>query len=234
MRVINKETFQSHRDKSTDNIILLDKPEGWSSFDVVKKIRYLTGIKKVGHAGTLDPFATGLLILGTGKQTKSLTDISNAAKEYEAGIELGKSTDTYDITGQVRKTFPDEDLSGIDLEEVFESFSGEIEQIPPMFSAKKIDGKRLYKLARQGKEVERIPQKVVIYDIRQESRSGSLVQVRIKCSKGTYIRSLANDIGDKCGCGAFLRSLRRTAIDEYRIDNALSIQDFERYWKSLN
>ena len=99
MRVINKETLQFHQDKSTDNIILLDKPEGWSSFDVVKKIRNLTRIKKVGHAGTLDPFATGLLILGTGMQTKSLTDISNATKEYKAGIELGKSTDTYDITG---------------------------------------------------------------------------------------------------------------------------------------
>ena len=234
MRVISKETIQFHRDKSTDNIILLDKPEGWSSFDVVKKIRYLTRIKKVGHAGTLDPFATGLLILGTGKQTKSLTEISSATKEYLAGIELGKSTDTYDITGQVRETFPVENLSRIDLKEVLESFSGEIEQIPPMFSAKKIDGKRLYKIARQGKEIERKPQKVIIYDIRQEDRSGSLVNIYVKCSKGTYIRSLANDIGDKCGCGAFLRSLRRTAIDEYRIDEALSIRAFDQYWKNLN
>lgn len=234
MRVINKETFQTHLDKSADNIILIDKPEGWSSFDVVKKIRYLTGIKKVGHGGTLDPFATGLLILGTGQQTKSLSGITNATKEYLAGVELGKSTDTHDITGEVQGISSLNDLHEIDVTSILKSFEGEIEQIPPMFSAKKIGGKRLYKLAREGKEVERKPQKIVIYDIREEQRSGTLIEIYVKCSKGTYIRSLAHDIGHKCGCGAFLRTLRRTAIDAYRIEDALSIQAFEQYWKNLN
>jgi len=234
MRVINKDTISSYRDTTADNIILIDKPEGWSSFDVVKKIRYLTRIKKVGHAGTLDPFATGLLIIGTGKQTKSLTGISNATKEYRAGIELGKSTDTYDVTGEIVETFPEMDLSKFDFDAVLNSFRGEIQQIPPMFSAKKIDGKRLYKLARQGKEVERKPQKVFIYEIREENRGDSLVDVYVKCSKGTYIRSLAHDIGQKCNNGAFLRTLRRVAVDKYRIDEALSLQVFEKYWNDLN
>ncbi len=234
MRIISKDTIDSHRDKTADNIILIDKPEGWSSFDVVKKIRYLTGIKKVGHGGTLDPFATGLLIIGTGRQTKSLTGISNAAKEYMAGIEMGKSTDTYDGTGEIKESFPDTDLSKIDFEAVLSSFKGEIEQIPPMFSAKKINGKRLYKLARQGKEVERKPQKIIIYDIWEEGRDKSLIDVYVKCSKGTYVRSLAHDIGRQCDSGAFLRTLRRTAVDDFRIEDALSIQVFEQYWKNLN
>jgi tRNA pseudouridine55 synthase len=222
------------RQKTEDNIILIDKPEGWSSFDVVKKVRYLTLIKKVGHAGTLDPFASGLLILGTGRRTKNLTNISNAAKEYLAGIELGKTTNTFDITGDIINQFPENGLENVDLKSVLENFKGEIEQIPPMFSAKKIGGKRLYKLARQGKEIERKAQSVTIYDIREVERSGNFAAVYIKCSKGTYIRSLANDIGKQCGCGAFLKALRRTAVDDYRIEDAISISDFEHFWGNLH
>jgi len=234
MIIIDKGTVRTHQTKSADNLILIDKPADWSSFDVVKKIRALTGIRKVGHAGTLDPFATGLLILGTGKQTKGLTQLSQAKKEYKAVLELGKSTDTFDITGKITGETNQVDLSDGEFEIVLNDFRGDIEQIPPMFSAKKINGKRLYKLARRGEEVERKPQKITIYELKKIKRQGVLVEIRVKCSKGTYIRSLAHDIGQKCGCGAYLRALERTAIDCFYVSNALSIHAFENYWKTLN
>jgi tRNA pseudouridine55 synthase len=234
MIIIDKGAVQTHQTKSADNHILIDKPADWSSFDVVKKIRALTGIRKVGHAGTLDPFATGLLILGTGKQTKDLTQLSQAKKEYKAVLELGKSTDTFDITGKITGETNQVDLSDAEFETVLNDFRGDIEQIPPMFSAKKINGKRLYKLARQGEEVERKPQKITIYEIKKIKRRGVLIEIHVKCSKGTYIRSLAHDIGQKCGCGAFLRALERTAIDPFYVTNALSMHAFENYWKTLN
>ena len=234
MRIIDKETVRFLNEKSPDNLILIDKPIEWSSFDVVKKVRYLTKIKKVGHAGTLDPFATGLLILGTGRETRILSQISNATKEYIASIQLGKSTDTYDITGQVIEETDIIDIDETEIQSNLESFLGEYEQIPPMYSAKKVNGKRLYKLARAGKEIERKAQYVFIYEIKQLSRRDSELEFYIKCSKGTYIRSLAHDIGRKCGCGAFLNSLRRVAIDDYVIEKALTVQEFSQYWQSLN
>lgn len=232
--VIDKLSLQQPPARSADNLILIDKPAAWSSFDVVKKVRYLTGIKKVGHAGTLDPFATGLLILGTGKKTKQLADISHAAKEYKAVLELGKSTSTYDITGKVTEQRANFEVTDEQIEAVLSSFRGEIEQIPPMFSAKKVNGKRLYKLARQGKEVARKPQRVTIFDLIKLQRREERIELRVRCSKGTYIRSLAHDIGQKLGCGAYLKVLERTAIDNFFISDALSMDAFEKFWKRLN
>jgi tRNA pseudouridine55 synthase len=232
MRVIDKNSIEMFQDKSTDNLILIDKPEHWSSFDVVKKIRYVTRIKKVGHGGTLDPFATGLLILGTGKETKMLSKISNATKEYIASIQFGITTDTYDITGNILNQTP---VQGpIKFKAILESFKGESQQIPPMFSAKKIAGKRLYKMARKGVEVERKPQNINIYEIKLLKEGVSFIEIYVKCSKGTYLRSLAHDIGEKSGYGAHLKNLRRVAIDNFSIDKALSVEDFYNYWNTLN
>ena len=155
MRVIDKDTIRFLKDKSSDNLILIDKPVDWTSFDVVKKIRFLTRIKKVGHGGTLDPFATGLLVLGTGKETKALGRICNSTKEYIATIHFGKSTDSYDVTGNIINQVEDPGCINFDVESVFNSFLGENNQIPPMYSAKKVGGKRLYKMARKGIEIER-------------------------------------------------------------------------------
>ncbi len=234
MRVIDRDTIRVLHDKSPDNLILIDKPADWTSFDVVKKIRYLTRIKKVGHGGTLDPFATGLLILGTGKETKILAQISNATKEYIATIEFGKSTDTYDVTGNIINQVDDTGVLYLDFKPILESFLGENKQIPPMFSAKKVGGKRLYKMARKGIEIERKAQNIFIHEIKQLKRDGFCIDLYVKCSKGTYLRSLAQDIGEKSGYGAFLKNLRRVAIDDYNIEKALSVKDFNDYWNSLN
>ena len=234
MRIIDKKSVEHLDEKSADNLILIDKPADWSSFDVVKKVRFLTRIKKVGHSGTLDPFATGLLILGTGKETKTLTRIIGSTKEYLATLQLGESTDTYDITGtRLTQT----DISGIEsynFKSVLDTFIGENDQVPPMYSAKKVGGKRLYKIARQGIEIKRDPHKIQIYEIKELKREGSLLEIYIKCSKGTYIRSLANDIGKRSGYGAFLMNLRRISIDKFVVENALSVQEFSDYWHSLN
>jgi len=232
MRLIDKDSIKEYQDKSTDNLILIDKPEQWSSFDVVKKVRYLTRIKKVGHGGTLDPFATGLLILGTGKETKMLSKISNSSKDYIATIEFGKTTDTYDVTGNIIQQVPIQDK--IEFKPLLELFKGESQQIPPMFSAKKVGGKRLYKIARKGIEIERKPQNVTVFEIDLLNEAGLCIDIYVKCSKGTYLRTLAHDIGAKSGYGAYLKKLRRVAIDNYNIDKALSVQDFNDYWSSLH
>lgn len=234
MRVIDRDSIKYLHDKSSDNLILIDKPEKWTSFDVVKKIRFLTKIKKVGHGGTLDPFATGLLILGTGKETKVLGKISNSTKEYIATIQFGKSTDSYDVTGNIINQVEDPGLINFDFDPIFESFLGESEQVPPMYSAKKVGGKRLYKMARKGIEIERKAQHINIYELKQLRRDGANFDIYVKCSKGTYLRSLAHDVGEKSGYGAFLKDLRRVAIDDYRIEKALSVKDFNDYWMSLN
>ena len=220
--------------KTNDNLILLDKPVDWSSFDVVKKIRSLTRIKKVGHGGTLDPFATGLLILGTGKETKNLSTISNARKTYVATIEFGRTTDSYDITGAETGQAELTGFENLEMSSLLKSFLGESLQLPPMYSAKKVDGKRLYKLARKGIEIERKPHQIVLYDITELRRETYAIEISVECSKGTYIRSLAHDIGIKSGYGAYLKALRRTAIDDFQVEKALTVHDFNDYWKMLN
>jgi tRNA pseudouridine55 synthase len=234
MRVIDKDSIKFIHERSLDNLILIDKPVQWSSFDVVKNIRNVTRIKKVGHGGTLDPFATGLLILGTGKETKVLAQIGDATKEYFATIEFGKITDTYDVTGIIRKQVDVSDINNINFKPILDSFLGELQQIPPMFSAKKVGGKRLYKMARKGIEIKRKAQTIFIYEIKQLRQDNASLDVYVKCSKGTYIRSLAFDIGQKSGYGAYLKNLRRVAIDNFNVEKALTVNDFHNYWSSIN
>lgn len=215
----------------TEHIINIDKPMDWTSFDVVNKIRYTTRIKKVGHAGTLDPFATGVLIVLTGKNTKRQNEFMDMPKTYEAEIRLGDLKDTGDRTGKVVESLPVPELSGAKILSALESFKGEIQQVPPMYSAKKVDGKTLYKMARKGQTVERQPATVTIYSIEYLSYSDALLRIRVDCGKGTYIRVLAEDIGRKLGTLAYVEELKRTAVGDYRIEDALSIPEFIEKWK---
>ncbi|MEA3500856.1 MAG: tRNA pseudouridine(55) synthase TruB [Candidatus Marinimicrobia bacterium] len=214
--------------------IPVNKPINWTSFDVVKKMRGITKFKKVGHAGTLDPFATGLLILGFGKHTKKLDEHQNAKKEYIVDITLGISTDTMDRTGKIiKENNITSKYSMTQIQDVIDSFKGKIKQIPPMYSAKKINGKRLYKYARQGIEVKRKAIEINIYNIDILSYINNILKLKVECSKGTYIRVLANNIGEKLGCGGHAKELLRSKIGEYSIDNSFKIEEFEEKWKSL-
>lgn len=233
-KIIAKNTIKEIHAKHLDNIILIDKPAAWSSFDVVKKIKNIGKFNKVGHAGTLDPFATGLLILGTNKETKSLAHISQKNKAYQAKIVFGKTTDTFDVTGKI---VAEKEITGFDIKkirEILQKYVGESDQLAPMYSAKKVNGVRLYKLARKGREIERKPHKIKIFEINEVSISGNELDVYVDCSKGTYIRTLAHDIGQDSGYGAYLTELRRLKIDEFRTSDALSIGEFEKFWLSLN
>jgi tRNA pseudouridine55 synthase len=218
---INETNFQN------GEVILIDKFSGWTSFDVVNKIRKITGVKKVGHAGTLDPFATGLLIVCTGKKTKEIYKYQEKDKTYTGIIRLGIVTDTFDPEGKIVET---REVNGIDAEKILKTrdkFLGEILQTPPMFSAKKYKGKALYKYARKGKTVEREPVKVFISSFEIKEINLPDVAFEVQCSKGTYIRVLAKDFGEKLGTGAYLHELRRTAIGEYKVADALTIREFE-------
>ncbi|MBT3254207.1 MAG: tRNA pseudouridine(55) synthase TruB [Candidatus Marinimicrobia bacterium] len=217
---------------SNEHIINIDKPMDWTSFDVVRKVRYTTRIKKVGHAGTLDPFATGVLIVLTGKNTKRQNEFMDMPKTYDAEILLGNQTDTGDRTGAVVETAPVPELSEAMILEALSEFKGEIQQIPPMYSAKKVDGQKLYKLARKGKVVERKPSMITIYDIELKSWTSDQINICVKCGRGTYIRVLAEDIAQKLGTLAHVKELKRTAIGDYRIEDALSIPEFIEKWKS--
>jgi len=217
-----------------DNFILIDKPPDWTSFDVVKKVRNIGRFKKVGHAGTLDPFATGLLVLGTDACTRGLQAFSDSDKAYEGVIVFGEERDTYDVTG---KPVMSTDIKNVDadlIEQKMAGLIGESEQIPPMFSAKKIDGQRLYKLARKGMVVERNPRRIYISEFNLKSVTANTADFYVACSKGTYVRSLAHDIGRMCGYGAYLKELRRVSINGYRVDDALTIDEFEHFWSALN
>ena len=212
-------------------IINIIKPSGWTSFDVVKKIRGITKHKKVGHAGTLDPFATGVLIVGTEKDTKILHEISSSFKIYDAVLELGRSTDTLDIDGKIisKENIPFLDKKIINL--VLESFRGKSTQIPPMFSAKKVNGRRLYQLARKGISIKRNPIEIHIKKIKLLSYLEPFISFRVECSKGTYIRVLGKEIAEKLSTTGFLTSLNRIQVGDYKISNSLSIETFEKKWK---
>ncbi|NQV15228.1 tRNA pseudouridine(55) synthase TruB [bacterium] len=214
-----------------DHIFVIDKPMDWTSFDVVRKIRYTTRIKKVGHAGTLDPFATGVLIVLTGKNTKRQNEFMDMPKTYEAEICLGHAMDTGDRTGAIIQSQPVPDLTEEKVISVFDTFKGEIEQIPPMYSAKKVNGKTLYKLARRGKTVERQPAKIIIHRIELISITNDQLTIRVDCGRGTYIRVLAEDIGRELGTVAHVKELRRTAVGNYRVEDAQSIPEFIENWK---
>ncbi|MCP2044113.1 tRNA pseudouridine(55) synthase TruB [Pontibacter sp. HSC-36F09] len=212
----------------TGEILLLDKPLTWTSFDVVKKVRNTLRVKKIGHAGTLDPLASGLLILCTGKFTKRIDEIQAQEKEYTGTITLGQTTPSYDLETPVSESKDISHLTPADIQAASDSFVGTIEQIPPIYSAVMIDGKRAYDLARKGKEAEMKPRTVTIKAFEITNIEGAVISFKVICSKGTYIRSLAHDLGQKLGVGAHLSALVRTRIGEYKLEDALTIEDIQQ------
>jgi tRNA pseudouridine55 synthase len=218
-----------------DGCLLIDKPTGWTSHDVVAKVRNIlkneAGHKvKVGHTGTLDPFATGLLILMVGSHTKRAAEFSKLGKTYEAEIVLGKVSSTGDPEGEITQKF-DKVPTQEEVNNTLEEFTGEIEQTPHKFSAMKIDGQRAYKLAREGKEVKLEPRKVTIYSIKDVKYNYPKLKFTTEVSSGTYIRSLAEDIGKNLGTGAYLSELRRTQVGSFNIDKAQSIEQITKNGK---
>lgn len=204
-------------------VLLIDKPLRWTSFDAVRKIRNLIKIKKVGHAGTLDPLATGLLIVCTGKFTKKINEYMAREKEYTGTFTLGATTPTYDLESEPENFQPTDHLREEEIKAATQPFIGEIMQIPPAHSAIKIEGKRVYELARQGREVKLEPRKLTITEFEITNIQMPVVSFRVVCSTGTYIRSLANDFGKTLGCGAYLSSLCRTRIGEFQLKEAITI-----------
>ena len=217
----------SNCDFQSGEVILIDKPTGWSSFKVVYKIRKAVNVKKVGHAGTLDPSATGLLILCTGKKTKEISNYQGLNKTYTGIITLGKSTPSMDLETEVSEEKPFEHLTEEDISNTRHQFVGKILQTPPMYSALKVNGKSLYKLARKGKTVEREPREITVYNFEIKKIELPNIYFEISCSKGTYIRVIANDFGNKLGSGGVLSLLRRTKIGEYNVNDALKVEEFE-------
>lgn len=230
--IITKQTKDlQNLDYLSGQVILIDKPVNWTSFDVVAKIRRLTKVKKVGHAGTLDPLATGLLIICTGKKTKEISDYQEQRKKYSGIITLGKSSPSMDLATELtEKELPD-NLTKERILEVRNKFLGKIEQVPPMFSAIKHKGKALYKFARAGSEVERKPKQVEIFSFEILNLDLPDIHFEISCSKGTYIRVIANDFGNVIGCGGVLSLLRRTEIGEYKVDDAYEMSEFSSMFK---
>jgi tRNA pseudouridine55 synthase len=214
-------------------VIVIDKPLHWTSFNVVKKIEILLrkqfNLKKikVGHAGTLDPLATGILIVCTGKMTKKITTFQDAEKEYVATIEFGKTTPSYDLESEYDAEYPTSHITQLLIEEKMKQFIGEIDQIPPLFSAKMVDGRRAYMIARSGSDMVLKANKITIYELEVLSFIHPVAQIRIKCSKGTYIRSFAHDLGKAVNSGAHLSGLIRTCSGNYKIKDAISIDEFQ-------
>jgi len=213
-------------------VLLIDKPLYWTSFDAVRKVRNLVRTKKVGHAGTLDPLATGLLIICTGKFTKKINEYMAQEKEYTGSITLGAVTPTYDLESEPRDFKSFEGITIEQLEATSQSFTGLIMQVPPIHSAIKKDGKRVYELARKGVDVKLEPRHVTISTFELTKIELPLVYFRVVCSTGTYIRSLANDFGEKLGCGGYLSSLCRTRIGDFLLKEAQSIEQLEEEIKA--
>ena len=231
--------FEVDQDFQIGSFILLNKPYNWTSFDLVRKIKSKIKYKydfkkiKVGHAGTLDPLATGLMIVCTGKLTKRIDTYQAQVKEYIATLKLGSTTPSFDLETEIDETYPTEHINRALIDEILKEFLGEIRQRPPVYSAIKIDGKRAYKYARKGQEVE-IKEKVLVIDeIEILSFDKDVLKIRVVCSKGTYIRALARDIGSKLGSGAHLVALERTRIGEFKADQALEIEEFVSYLDNL-
>lgn len=222
------------------HVFLIDKPLDWTSFDVVNKIRWnirkAYNLKKikVGHAGTLDPKATGLLLVCTGKWTKRIDEFQAQEKTYTGTIKLGVTTPTYDLESEEDQTFPTEHITEEIIHEATKQFIGEIEQFPPMHSAVKVDGKRLYELAREGQEIERKARKITIHDFRITNINLPFVDFEVNCSKGTYIRSLAFDFGKAVNSGGYLTALRRTKIGEFDVINAENFALEKSYFEEEN
>lgn len=210
-----------------NGIILIDKPQDWTSHDVVAKLRGILHERRIGHSGTLDPLATGLLVVFVGRATRAVEFAEADSKEYIAGLRLGVSTDTQDITGNVLSACSAKPTER-ELKFAISRFLGEIEQLPPMYSAIKVGGKKLYELARRGESVERKPRKITIHAVDIIGFDGEDRLLDVKCSKGTYIRTLCSDIGDALGCGGCMSSLRRISAGAFSIDDAHTIEDIQR------
>ena len=205
-----------------NGIVIVDKPAGWTSQDVTARLRRVFNTRRIGHGGTLDPMATGVLPVFVGRATRAVEFFEHAGKTYEATLRLGITTDTEDITGTVL-TEQEVSISEDDFLGVLPKFRGKIQQIPPMYSALKINGQKLYDLARSGKEVARQPREIEIFELTCLAFSGNTARLRIACSKGTYIRTLCKDIGEALGCGGCMAALRRVAAGEYRIGDAVAL-----------
>ncbi len=206
-----------------DGIVIVDKPQGWTSQDVTARLRRVFGTRRIGHGGTLDPMATGVLPVFVGRATRAVEFFEHAEKTYETVLRLGITTDTEDMTGTV---LTEENVSFTEeqLQETLAAFRGEILQVPPMYSALKVNGQKLCDLARKGKTVERQPRPITIHELSLVERGENTLRLRVRCSKGTYIRTLCKDIGEKLGCGGCMESLRRVAAGEYTVDEAVPLQ----------
>jgi len=209
-------------------VLLIDKPLNWTSFDMVKKVRWLTRIMKVGHAGTLDPLATGLLIICTGKYTKQINDYMGMHKEYTGSLVLGATTASYDLEQAPENFKSIEAITELAIQEARKQFIGTILQMPPQHSAIKKDGKRLYESARQGIEVKVDPRQITIQDFEITKIDLPNVEFRVLCSTGTYIRSLVHDFGQALGVGAYMSALRRTKIGTFHVEDAMQWEDLEK------
>lgn len=207
-------------------ILLIDKPLTWTSFDVVKKLRYALKVKKIGHAGTLDPLATGLLLIGTGKFTKKLNDLQGLDKQYEGVITIGKTTPSYDLETEFDSVQDTSHITSEELHQAATKLTGPLAQIPPAHSAVKVNGERAYKKARKNEAVKLDPRAITIHSFDLLKIDGDDIHFRIECTKGTYIRSMARDFGEILGVGAHLSALRRTMIGDYSVADAEQLDDF--------
>lgn len=227
--------MEEQNEYAAGRILAFDKPLAWTSFQLVGKVRWLLcrhlGVKKlkVGHAGTLDPLATGVMLIATGKATKRIEELQQGRKEYVATLQLGATTPSYDLEHPVDQTFPTEHINETLIQEILPQFQGPIMQVPPIFSACKVEGKRAYDLARKGQEVELQAKPITIHSLTIENFDSESMQLtlRVECSKGTYIRSLARDLGEALHSGAHLIALRRTRVGDYTEQQCLSIEQFE-------
>jgi tRNA pseudouridine55 synthase len=231
--------FETENDFQQGAFILLNKPYKWTSFDLVNKVKFKVKHKlrvkkiKVGHAGTLDPLATGLMIVCVGKYTKQIESYQSQVKEYIATLELGATTPSFDLETEIDQTYPTEHINRELIDEVLKGFIGEIKQRPPDYSAVKVNGKRAYEYARKGQEVEIKEKTLAIDEIEVLEYDQNILKLRIVCSKGTYIRALARDIGQALQSGAHLTALERTQIGEFKINDAIEIEDFIKFLENL-
>ena len=222
-----------------DGIVIIDKPQEWTSQDVTAKLRGVFQTRRIGHGGTLDPMATGVLPVFVGRATRAVEFFEHAEKTYEAVLQLGLTTDTEDITGTVL-TETSVRVTEQEIKTVLKQFCGEIQQVPPMYSAIKINGQKLCDLARRGKEVERQPREIEIFELTCVEFNGNTARLRVQCSKGTYIRTLCKDIGEALGCGGCMQALRRVQAGEYTIEEAVPLQELletedpEKYLRSVD
>ena len=222
-----------------NGIVIVDKPQGWTSQDVTARLRRVYATRRIGHGGTLDPMATGVLPVFVGRATRGVEFFEHAEKTYDTVLLLGRTTDTQDVTGA---TLAEKavHLSPADIERVLPRFRGEILQVPPMYSALKVNGKKLYELARKGQEVERQPRPITVFELTNLGFDGTRLSLRVKCSKGTYIRTLCQDIGDALGCGGCMEALRRVRAGEYGIEDAVPLEQLlesetpEQYLRGLD